>query len=396
MNDVVELSIAKMLRHGVPRNEAEIAAPIYLEGELCGKRTHGFRYLEGCLLQCQEGATRRQELTIQHETPNSALVDGGFHFPFFVHYTAMKLAIDMAKASGLALVGARNGVVSGLLGYYSQMATEEGLIGIAMNSAVLAVVPPGGVTPLLSTNPLTIGIPRLDWPPLILDMATSAGTYSQIMVAQRDKQTLPACIAVDLDGKPTTDPFKTVDEAHHTHLLPFGGYKGFGLALMIELLCNAGLGTPIGKSKLEPYFDPAYSNGLYFVFRPDLFVEHDVFDAHVAQLITDIESGQRATNIGEIRLPGEESQHRKAAILKTGIIDIEEPTYEFLQTPENSFLMGKRCCSPFGRAATQPFVTHRQECSPGQGTDTDGATEQRTTIIGAFLTTRLDHDDRTL
>jgi len=331
INDVIGLSIAKMLRNGVPQLEAEISAPIYLEGELWGKRTHGFRYLEGCLLQYQEGATRRQELTIRHETANSALVDGGFHFPFFIHYTAMKLAIDMAKARGLAVVGARNGGVSGLLGYYSQMATEEGLIGIAINSALSAVVPPGGVTPLLSTNPLTIGIPRSGQPPLILDMATSAGTYSQIMVAQRDKQPLPAGIAVDLDGRPTTDPFKTVDEAHHTHLLPFGGYKGFGLALMIELLCNAGLGTPIGKSKLASYFDPAYCNGIYFVFRPDLFVERDVFDAHVTQLIADIESSKMATNTSEIRLPGEESQHRKAAILRTGIVDIEEPTYEFLQ-----------------------------------------------------------------
>ena len=333
INDAIDLSIAKMLRHGVPQQEAEIAAPIYLEGELWGKRTHGFRYLEGCLVQYQEGATRRQELTSRHETANAVLVDGGFHFPFFVHYTAMKLAIDIAKVGGLSLVGARNGGVSGLLGYYSQMATEEGLIGIAINSALSAVVPPGGTTPLLSTNPLTIGIPRLDQPPLILDMATSAGTYSQIMVAQRDKQPLPAGVAVDLDGKPTTDPFKTVDEAHHTHLLPFGGYKGFGLALMIELLCDASLGTPTGKNKLASYFDPAYCSGLYLVFKPDLFVERSVFDAHVTQLVDDIESSQKTANVGEIRLPGEESQHRKAAILETGIVDIEEPTYEFLQTP---------------------------------------------------------------
>src|SRR2546426_3172615 len=124
INDAIELSIAKMLRHGVPQLEAEIAAPIYLEGELWGKRTLGFRYLEGCLFQYQEGATRRQELTIRHETANSALVDGGFHFPFFIHYTAMKLAIDMAKARGLAIVGARNGGGSGRLGGFTQTADE--------------------------------------------------------------------------------------------------------------------------------------------------------------------------------------------------------------------------------------------------------------------------------
>ncbi len=331
ITDVIDLGVGKMLRYEVPRQEAEIAAQIYLEAELWGKRPHGFRYLEGCLAQYQEGAARRRELTIQCETANTALVDGAFHFAFFVHYTAMKLAIEKARDGGVSLVGARNGGISGLLGYYSQMATEEGLIGIAINSAVSAVVPPGGVTPLLSTNPLTIGIPRLDQPPLILDMATSAGTYSQIMVAQRDRQTLPAGMAVDADGSPTTDPFKTVDEAHHTHLLPFGGYKGFGLALMIELLCDASLGTPTGRGKLASFFDPAYCSGLYLVVRPDLFVERDVFDARVAQLVEDIESSQKAINTDEIRLPGEESQHRKAAILQTGIVDIEEPTYTFLQ-----------------------------------------------------------------
>src|SRR5215831_2888063 len=185
IHDAIELSIAKMLRNGVPQQEAEIAAPIYLEAELWGKHEHGFRYLETCLLEYREGTERRRALTIQRESPVRALVDGGFHFSCFVHFTAMKLAIDKAKKNDLALVGVRNGGVSGLLVYYSQMATEAGLIGIGINSALSVVVPPGGVTPLLSTNPLTIGIPRPDQVPLILDMATSAGTFSQVMVAQR-------------------------------------------------------------------------------------------------------------------------------------------------------------------------------------------------------------------
>jgi LDH2 family malate/lactate/ureidoglycolate dehydrogenase len=318
-----------MRRHGVPEQEAEIAAPIFLEGELWGKRTHGFRYLETCLVQYQQGAERRQEMRIEDTTANSALVDGGFHCPFFVHTTAMQRAIEIARARGIAVVGVRNSGVSGLLGYYSQMATEAGLVGIAFNSAVAAVVAPGGVTPLLSTNPLTIGIPRLAHPPLILDMATSAGTYSQVMVAQRDHALLPAGIAVDPEGQPTRDPFEAVDEAHHTRLLPFGGHKGFGLALMIELLCSAGLGTPIGTQKLTPSLDPAYCNGLYFVFRPDLFVRPEVFDAQVTQLLADLERSAPASRDG-VRFPGEASQRRKAELLSRGIVDLDEPTYAFL------------------------------------------------------------------
>ena len=102
---------------------------------------------------------------------------------------------------------------------------------------------------------------------------------------------------------------------------------------MIELLCDACLGTPIRKSKLMAGLDPAVDNGLYLAFRPDLFVELDVFDAQVTQLIADLHDSGKLAGISEIRLPGEESQHRKAAILKTGIVYLEEPTYEFLQTP---------------------------------------------------------------
>jgi LDH2 family malate/lactate/ureidoglycolate dehydrogenase len=348
IDEVLTLSTEKMRRHGVPEQEAEIAAPIFLEGELWGKRTHGFRYLETCLVQYQLGATRRQEMRIEGTTANSALVNGGFHFPFVVHYTAMQLAMEIAEVRGMAVVGVRNSGVSGLLGYYSQMATEAGLIGIAFNSAVAAVVAPGGVTPLLSTNPLTIGIPRLDHPPLILDMATSAGTYSQVMVAQRDHALLPAGIAVDPEGQPTTDPFKAVDEAHHTRLLPFGGYKGFGLALMIELLCSAGLGTPIGTQKLTLSLDPASCNGLYFVFRPDLFVEREVFDAQVTQLLADLESSTPAKS-SVMRFPGEASQRRKTELLSRGIIDLEEPTY--------AFLTDARAPVPFAReqGLAQPF-----------------------------------------
>jgi ureidoglycolate dehydrogenase (NAD+) len=141
--NVLKLGADKMMGHDVPEQEATIAAPIFLEGDLWGKRTHGFRYLENCLLQYQDGATRRQELTIEYTTENSALVDGGFHFASFVHYTAMQVAIELAKTRGVAVVGARNSGFSGLLGYYSQMATEMGLIGIAVDSALAAVVAPG-------------------------------------------------------------------------------------------------------------------------------------------------------------------------------------------------------------------------------------------------------------
>ena len=237
------------------------------------------------------------------------------------------------------------------------MATEAGLIGIGINSALSVVVPPGGMTPLLSTNPLTIGIPRPGQAPLILDMATSAGTFSQVMMAQRDHTSLPAGVAVDPEGHPTIDPFKAVDEANRPHLLPFGGYKGFGIELMIELLCDACLGTPSGKSKLRAGLDPTVDNGLYLALRPDMFVERDVFDAQVTQLIADLHDSSKAAGSSEVRLPGEESQHRKAALLKLTPSRLRNfytssywPREHFFLT-ENTAVSWK--CSPSGSAAAK-------------------------------------------
>ena len=331
IDELMALGLAKMRRNHIPDDEAVIAAPIYLEAELWGKHTHGFRHLYNNLIQYREGANRRGDLTVQRETPVSALVDGGFHFPYYIHHRAMQLAIAKAQISGLALIGARNGGASGLLGYYSQMAAEAGLVGVVINSAPSTVVPPGGIVPMLSTNPLTIGIPRQAQPPLILDMATSAATFNQILVAQRDHTQLPEGVAVDLTGKPTTDPFATVDSSNRPRLLPFAGYKGFGLAFMIEMLCDATLGTPVGNAKIEPMIhQPAHFNGLYFVYKPDLFVDRAVFDAQVAQLVADIKAGERAPDVDEIRLPGEVSQHRKAEALARGTVDIEDATHAFL------------------------------------------------------------------
>lgn len=101
IEDAVALAIQIMLPSGVPQSEAEIAAQVYLEAELWGKRTHGFRYLSNHLAQYRDKCDQRGELTLQHETAISAVLDGGFHFPLFIHDTAMKLAIEKAKMSAL-------------------------------------------------------------------------------------------------------------------------------------------------------------------------------------------------------------------------------------------------------------------------------------------------------
>ncbi|MDP8922784.1 MAG: Ldh family oxidoreductase, partial [Chloroflexota bacterium] len=207
---------------------------------------------------------------------------------------------------------------------------EAGLVGIAFNSAPAVVVAPGGTRAILSSNPLSVGIPRTGSPPLLLGMATSAGTFNLVVLAQRTGAPLPAGVAVDAAGAPTTDPFAAVEETGRPRLLPFGGHKGFGLAFMIELLCGASLGAPIGEEKRTPFIhEPAHFTGLYLTYRPDLFVAREEFDDRVEQLVRDVKASASTPDM-VIRLPGEESQRRKARLLERGTLDLDEATWEFL------------------------------------------------------------------
>jgi L-2-hydroxycarboxylate dehydrogenase (NAD+) len=324
-----EIAIAKMVRHGVDREEAEIAAPIYLEGELCNRPSHGLRHMRNNLEQFRLGADRRAPLQILNETPVSALVDGGFHHAYFVNHTALQLVIKKAGLTGLAMVAVRKSGGSGILSYYTRAIAEAGFIGLALANAPASVVPSGGLEPLISTNPISVGIPRRSAAPILLDMATSAGTFNQILQAQVSGQPLPEGIALGPDGQITTDPNSALNEHGRPRLLPLGGYKGFGLGLVIELLTAAGSGGSLGRQ--EGYVhSPDYFHGLFLAYRPDLFVSLDEFDRRVEQFVADLYSIAPVPGSNGPRLPGDETNRQRAEALARGNIEIEEATYQFL------------------------------------------------------------------
>ena len=327
--EATELAIAKMRRHGVDQAEAEIAAPIYLEGELAQRPSHGLRHLRNNLEQFRLGADRRTPLQILNETPVSALVDGGFHHAYFVNHTAMELVIKKAGISGLAMVAVRKSGGSGILSYYTRTIAEAGFIGLVLANAPATVVPTGGLEPLISTNPISVGIPRRKGGPILLDMATSAGTFNQILQAQVSGKPLAEGVALGPDGQITTDPHAALNEHGRPRLLPLAGYKGFGLGLVIELLTAAGSGGSLGRQ--EGYVhSPDFFHALFIAYRPDLFVSLDEFNDRVDQFVSDLYTIPAVPGAGGPRLPRDETNRKRAATLERGYIDLEDATYEFL------------------------------------------------------------------
>ena len=180
-----------------------------------------------------------------------ATIDGDNGLGHAIGVHAMELAVKIAKRYGVSAVAVRHSNDFGLAGYYARLALDEHLIGIAMSNAPPAMVLDYGATPSLGTNPISIAIPTEEGtPPFVLDMATTATSRATLEEAVRMKQTIPPDVALDVHGKPTTNP-KTALEA--MRLLPLGStpksgsYKGFGLALAIDILSGVLSGGSFAK-----------------------------------------------------------------------------------------------------------------------------------------------------
>lgn len=311
--------------HGVPPDEADAGVDMCVDAELRGHSSHGVRLLRNVLVEYGNGEGRRAPMRILHETAVSAQVDGGFQLSWFVHRAAVDLLAAKAADTGLAIVSVRNAGVSGALGYLVERVAARGLVALALNSSPLTVVAPGSATPTLGTNPLAMGVPRTSGVPLVLDMATSAIPFNQVVRLRDNGTALPAGVAVDATGAPTTDPVSAIDaDSGRGRILPFGGHRGYGLALMLELLVSGAVTGRVGADKRGPVvLEPADFSAVYLAYQPGL--------------IGDPVAGDEATErlVGELiargaRLPGEHSRARRAARVRRGTVELEPTAVQLL------------------------------------------------------------------
>jgi len=262
----------KLVRLGVPQEEAAVGAEMCLDAELRGHSSHGIRLLRNVAAEYAAGAARRRRLSVVAETPVSARLDGGFHLSWFVHRQAVDIAISKGMSSGVAIVSVAHAGVSGALGYLVERVASAGLVGIAVNSSPVTVVAPGTPVPCLGTNPLAIGLPRRAASSLVLDMATSAVAFNQILRLRDSGESLPEGVAAGGDGQTTTDPAEAIDPVTgRGRILPFGGHRGYGLSVMLELMVAAGVTGRVAADKRGPVvLEPADFSGLYIAYRPGL------------------------------------------------------------------------------------------------------------------------------
>ncbi|HMD66926.1 MAG TPA: Ldh family oxidoreductase [Stellaceae bacterium] len=321
-SDRIRLSIAEAREHaeramrgiGYDAEEARIVADHAIDAALCGYEYSGLAKLLN-IPEHRRFKKPRQAIRVLRETDVSTLYDGGNNVGMLAMYHAARAAIEKASTRGFAIVGVTNSWMSGRSAYYVEMIANANLVGIHTASSTRSVAPPGGTRPALGTNPIAFGMPS-SCGPVVFDIGTSAFMGTELAYRERLGQLLPEGVAIDAEGQPTRDPAL----ARLGALLPFGGYKGFGLALVVHAF---GL---LGGSALDPEKDDGY---LFIAFKPDLLIDLDDFKQQVGGLIERIKATPRQPEVSEIRIPGERAFRSRERAWRDGI-EVDRLVYEAL------------------------------------------------------------------
>lgn len=306
------------------RNAARVTASL-VDASLAGHDSHGvIRFIQYTRAIEAGQLDPASEPVIVKETSTSSLIDGKWTFGQVSAELAMKKAIQQARSYGIAIVGLFKAYHIGRLGEYSDMANEAGMVGMvfgggfggAGGSGKPSVAPYGGARGALGTNPISFGVPAGDLPPIMLDIATSAVAGGKISLARAKHEPLPPNCILDRYGNPSTDP---EDFYADGTLLPFGGYKGYGLSVVIELLAPALTGSDECAEPKLGGGTHTRAGSVFIAINPSIFRSFEGYAAAVGEKIKRIKSVPPAQGFEEVLLPGEPERRTREKRLIEGV-----------------------------------------------------------------------------
>lgn len=299
---------------GLPESDAHIVAARMVEADIAGADAHGVFRLPQYMRRLKGGGVNpRPAISIKRTGPATAVVEGDNGMGHLVVTRAAEIAIELARESGVAWVGARRSNHAGAGSVYAMMPVRTGMIGIYSAIASANHMPPwGGVDSLLGTNPLAIGVPLGDSAPAILDFAATVVSYGTVKSYELRGQTMPEGWMVDkATGAPLTDPRRAAEG----FLLPIGGYKGAGLSMMLGLLAGVLNGAGVGRDIVDfNYDDQTAANTGQFVLALDVarFIEPAVFADLARRHLDELRNSTKMPGVERIRMPGDDRAMRSA------------------------------------------------------------------------------------
>jgi LDH2 family malate/lactate/ureidoglycolate dehydrogenase len=312
------------LAMGCSGAHSQLAADVLLKSDLRGIDSHGVARLTGYIrLWEKKRINTTPDIRIVHETATTGTIDGDAGLGLVVAPFAMQVAIEKAEKYGSGWVSVRNSNHFGIAGYHALMAVEKDMIGFAMTNASPLVSPTYSSERLLGTNPMCYAFPAGKYPPLIVDMATSAAANGKLEIAQRAGKQVPQGWIQDKEGNPVTDPHALKSGGA---LLPLGSdpehgsHKGFGLSATVDILsavlsgANYGPWVPPFVAFLEPPNDPVGSGIGHFLgaMRVDGFRPVDEFKSHMDNWTGRFKSSKTISPDQQVIIPGEPEAEAEA------------------------------------------------------------------------------------
>lgn len=306
-----------LIKVGLTAEDAQVVADSLVQANLRGVDTHGVMRLPIYVKRMRMGLIAvRPRMELHRTGPATAILDGGNGPGQVVALRAIEEAIKLAREAGVGLVAIKNSNHFGAAAYFAMRALKHDMIGLALSHAEADMIPFGGRKPCLGTNPIAIVVPAGEEPPIVLDMATSIVAMGNVLLAAKEGRPIPEGWAVDMEGNPTTDPKRA------RAVRPVGGPKGYGLAVIVDVLSALLSGSAFGShiNRMYDNFSEPQAIG-HFVGAIDIsrYVPLAEFKKRIDQMIREIKATPPAEGFTEVLLPGEPEFKTEEHRLQEGI-----------------------------------------------------------------------------
>lgn len=311
------LAVDVLTSHGMPADHAGTVADHLIDAAGAGHAFAGLPRIMALVEHLKDHPAGRP-ITVTDRGPSSAVIDGAGNNGYVTSILGIDKAMDLARKTGVGVVGIRDTWFSGRLAYYVERAARAGFVAFHTASTQARVAPAGGIDRIFGTNPVAFAFP-CDPDPLVIDFGTGMTTWGNVLLRCKLGQELDPGSAVDRNGHPTPDPSEALEGA----FLPWGGHRGYGLALVVQVLAMLAGGKMVAEEVTDSGF-------FFLVIDPAMLGSSAEFKANVTALVAHIEASRPAPGVDRVRVHGRGSLAKRAKAQAQGVIEVDQAVYDTL------------------------------------------------------------------
>ena len=327
ISEITERSQKLFERAGLSSSDAKIITKVLLQTEMRGVFTHGFLRLPRYISCMESGGIKKDgTFTVLFDSPSWASVTGNDNLGILISYKAMELAMKKAKETGIGIVNVRGSHHFGAAGYYTSMCADANMAGVAMSNGDILVAATGAAEKTIGNNPFSYAFPAGKYGKIVYDVAMSNTSDQKVIRLEKEGKPVPLGWIIDKNGNPTTDASEYMKGGT---LLPFGGYKGYGLAMMVEVFAGTLSGAAMTGDVHAWNQNPEVGGNVGHMFMAiDLAKLGDPksYNDRVEKMLDEIKAAKKAVGVEKIYYPGEIEQEKMASCLDAGYVEINDET----------------------------------------------------------------------